>query len=156
MSISIPYDISTENLPIAEGKENNQVLRLAIDDLNYYKEDTIARLVCGQLKPEFSPEVWGWRIHSSTSSKLAPSEIEYLRGQVKPWIEYAMELKKEEESQRAVIDSLPLVPEGFTFNKGDKNYWGDAYKDFWTETGLDTDCTDLGIIVAWFDKRRKQ
>lgn len=32
----------------------------------------------------------------------------------------------------------------------------DAVRDFWSETGLATDSTDLEIIVDWFDKRRKK
>jgi hypothetical protein len=58
------------------------------------------------------------------------------------------------KKQQKVIESLPLVPRGFSCQKNMPNYWDDAYKDFWGETGLDTDCCDLSIIVAWFDKRR--
>lgn len=59
-------------------------------------------------------------------------------------------------NELTVLKSLPLVPKGFSEEKDSPNYWGDAYKDFWAETGLDTDCCDLAIIVAWFDKRRHE
>jgi hypothetical protein len=56
---------------------------------------------------------------------------------------------------KQIIGSLPLIPFGFSDKKGDPDYWDEAYKDFWVETGLDTDSTDLAIIVTWFDKRRE-
>jgi hypothetical protein len=39
---------------------------------------------------------------------------------------------------------------------GFKNYKEEinAIKDMWAETGLDTDCVDVAIIVEWFDKKR--
>lgn len=51
---------------------------------------------------------------------------------------------------------LQYPPDGFSDKKDDTNYWNDAYKDFWAETGLDTDAEDLAIIVAWFDERRNK
>ena len=39
--------------------------------------------------------------------------------------------------------------------KGDPDYWLDAVRDFWAETGFDTDSWELRVIVAWFDKRRR-
>lgn len=46
--------------------------------------------------------------------------------------------------------------EGFSDEKGKPDYWLDAVKDFWVETGLPTDVTDLEIILNWFDLRRAQ
>ena len=45
-------------------------------------------------------------------------------------------------------------PKGFSYTKGDKNYWLDAVRDFWSVTGLDTDCVDLEKIVLFFDEIR--
>jgi len=45
--------------------------------------------------------------------------------------------------------------DGFSQVKGDPNYWEDAVRDFWVETGLDTDEIELREIVKWFDERRK-
>jgi hypothetical protein len=43
---------------------------------------------------------------------------------------------------------------GFSNIKGDDNYWLDAVRDFWAETGLTTDSVELEEIVNWFDMRR--
>ena len=48
------------------------------------------------------------------------------------------------------------VPAGFSSEKGEVNFWLDAVRDFWADTKLDTDCTDLEIILEWFDKRRSE
>ncbi len=53
------------------------------------------------------------------------------------------------------IKDLPLIPKGFNYIKGDENYWTDIVRDFWADTGLNTDITDVGIIVTYFDKLRE-
>ena len=45
---------------------------------------------------------------------------------------------------------------GLTGEKGDDDYWLDAVRDFWATTGLDTDSWELRVIVAYFDKRRRE
>jgi len=45
---------------------------------------------------------------------------------------------------------------GLNGEKGDDDYFLDAVRAFWSETGFDTDCDELRIIVAWFDKRRRE
>lgn len=52
------------------------------------------------------------------------------------------------------MDNISYTPNGFTLNKEDDNYWLNAVRDFWAETGLDTDSVELMWIVNWFDKRR--
>lgn len=53
-----------------------------------------------------------------------------------------------------VVNNLPYPPNGFSSVQGASDYWLDAVRDFWAETGLDTDDSDVHTIVAWFDKRR--
>jgi hypothetical protein len=48
------------------------------------------------------------------------------------------------------------APDGFSDVKDSKNYWMEAVRDFWYDTGLDTDSMDLDTIVKWFDERRKE
>ena len=45
-------------------------------------------------------------------------------------------------------------PQGFSQEKGQSMYWLDAVRDFWSNTGLDTDEMDLRLIVNYFDKIR--
>lgn len=44
---------------------------------------------------------------------------------------------------------------GFSSKKGDANYFPDCVRDFWADTGLSTDISDLEVIINWFDSRRE-
>ena len=48
------------------------------------------------------------------------------------------------------------IPEGFSGEKGTDNYWLDAVRDYWNETGESTDEIDLRCIVNWFNNRRNR
>jgi len=48
------------------------------------------------------------------------------------------------------------VPEGFSGKKGTDDYWLDAVRDYWNETGESTDEIDLRCILNWFGKRRNR
>lgn len=45
---------------------------------------------------------------------------------------------------------------GFSFKKGDANYFPDCVRDFWADTGLSTDISDLETIINWFDGYRER
>ena len=45
---------------------------------------------------------------------------------------------------------------GFSSKKGDANYFPDCVRDFWADTGLSTDISDLEVILNWFDSYRER
>jgi hypothetical protein len=47
------------------------------------------------------------------------------------------------------------IPVGFSDNKEEPNYFLDVVRDFWNDTGLDTDAIELRWILNWFDEKRK-
>lgn len=47
------------------------------------------------------------------------------------------------------------VPYGFTEVKGKPNYFLDAIREFWSETGYSTDELDIYAILNWFDDIRR-
>jgi hypothetical protein len=55
-----------------------------------------------------------------------------------------------------VTDCNTNDPRGFSGEKGAPDYWLDAVREFWAETGLDTDSIELAVIVNWFDQKREQ
>lgn len=60
------------------------------------------------------------------------------------------------ESDEQLINVDSKVPEGFSDEKENDNYWLNAVRDFWAETGLGTDEIELRWILNYFDERRKR
>ena len=63
----------------------------------------------------------------------------------------------EEQARIQRIDELDISNiAGLTGEKGSDDFFLDAVRSFWNETGLDTGSWELRVIVAWFDRRRRE